>query len=50
VTVYVCLLERCIGREAFNAQQKQHFAAWLQKLKTVWNPPSLRKANDYKRK
>ena len=50
VTMYVCLLERCLGREAFNHQQKQSFHAWIHRLRTVWNPPTIRKATDYKRK
>ena len=50
VTVYVCLLERCLHREAFTNQQKQLFSAWIHRLRSVWNPPSIRKSTDYKRK
>ena len=50
VTVYVCLLERCLHREAFTNHQKQLFSAWIHRLRSVWNPPSIRKATDYKRK
>jgi hypothetical protein len=50
VTVFACLLERCRAKESFTANQKKFFSSWLQKLKTLWNPPAIRKANDYKRR
>ncbi len=50
VAAFINLLERCMMKEAFTSQQKHHFGAWLQRLKTVWNPQSVRKANEYKRK
>ena len=50
VTVYVCLLERCLHREAFTNHQKQLFSAWIHRLRSVWNPPSIRKATDYKQR
>lgn len=50
VTVFACLLEKCIKREAYNASQKQLISGWLQKLKTLWNPPHIKKATDYKKR
>ena len=49
VVHFVALLERCAAKEAFSAPQKQHFAAWIQRLKTVWNP-TLRKSLNNKNK
>jgi hypothetical protein len=50
ITVFACLLERCRAKESFNVTQKKCFNSWLQKLRTLWNPPAIRKANDYKRR
>lgn len=50
VTVFACLLDRCLKREAFTTAHKQLFTAWLSKMRTVWNPPPIRKATDYKRR
>ena len=50
VTVFACLLEKCLKREAYSASQKQLMTAWLQKLKTLWNPPHIKKATDYKKR
>lgn len=50
VTVFACLLEKCIKREAYNASHKQLISGWLQKLKTLWNPPHIKKATDYKKR
>ena len=49
VVHFVALLERCAVKEAFSAPQKQHFGAWIQRLKTVWNP-TLRKSLNNKNK
>ena len=50
VTVFACLLEKCCTREAYSPCQKQLIAGWLQKLKTLWNPPHIKKATDYKKR
>ena len=50
VTVFACLLEKCSKREAYTASQKQLMSGWLQKLKTLWNPPHIKKATDYKKR
>ena len=50
VTVFACLLEKCSRREAYTASQKQLMLGWLQKLKTLWNPPHIKKATDYKKR
>ena len=50
VTVFACLLNRCLKREAFDIVQKQKISSWLQKMRTLWNPPSIVKANDYRRR
>jgi len=49
VVHFVALLERCASKEAFSAPQKQHFSAWIQRLKTVWNP-TMRKSLNNKNK
>ena len=49
VVHFVALLEKCAVKEAFSAPQKQHFGAWIQRLKTVWNP-TLRKSLNNKNK
>jgi hypothetical protein len=50
ITVFACLLERCRAKESFSETQKKFFNSWLHKLRTLWNPPPIRKANDYKRR
>ena len=50
ITIFACLLERCRAKESFNVSQKKCFSSWLQKLRALWNPPAIRKANDYKRR
>ena len=50
VTVFACLLEKCLTREAYSPCQKQLITGWLQKLKTLWNPPHIKKATDYKKR
>lgn len=50
VTVFACLLDKCLKREAFSSSQKLLFTAWLSKLKTLWNPPHIKKATDYKKR
>ena len=50
VTVFACLLEKCSKREAYTSSQKQLMSGWLQKLKTLWNPPHIKKATDYKKR
>ena len=50
VTVFACLLEKCSKREAYTTSQKQLMSGWLQKLKTLWNPPHIKKATDYKKR
>ena len=49
VVHFVALLERCAAKEAFSAPQKQHFSAWIHRLKTVWNP-TMRKSLNNKNK
>ncbi len=50
VTVFVCILEKCLKREAYSSSQKQLMTGWLQKLKALWNPPHIKKAADYKKR
>ena len=50
VTVFACLLNRCLRREAFTVTQKQKVSSWLQRMRTLWNPPQINKANDYRRR
>ena len=50
VTVFACLLEKTLKREAYTSGQKQLISGWLQKLKTLWNPPHIKKATDYKKR
>ena len=50
VTVFACLLEKTLKREAYTPSQKQLISGWLQKLKTLWNPPHIKKATDYKKR
>ena len=50
VTVFACLLEKCTKREAYSSSQKYLMASWLSKLKTLWNPPQIKKATDYKKR
>ena len=50
ITVFACLLERCRAKESFDTVQKKFFTNCLQKLRALWNPPAIKKANDYKRR
>lgn len=50
VTVFACLLNRCLRREAFSVTHKQKISSWLQRMRTLWNPPQILKANDYRRR
>ena len=50
VTVFACLLEKCSKREAYSSSQKYLMINWLSKLKTLWNPPQIKKATDYKKR
>ena len=50
VTVFACLLEKCSRREAYSSSQKYLMINWLSKLKTLWNPPQIKKATDYKKR
>ena len=50
VTVFASLLNRCLRRDAFTVTQKQKFSSWLQRMRTLWNPPQILKAKDYWRR
>lgn len=50
VTVFACLLDKCLKREAYSPSQKQLIQGWIGKLKTLWNPPHIKKATDYKKR
>jgi len=44
------LMERCCCKESFTDEQKRLFSSWLKKIKALWNLPSIKKANEFKRR
>ncbi|XP_040565411.1 uncharacterized protein smg [Lepeophtheirus salmonis] len=46
VTIFVCFLERCRKQDGFTLPQKQFFLSWAQKLRAIWNPPTIKRVSD----